>query len=133
MEDRQLIETVRLLSAASAGILLDQDSDTQQFVVNSIAKTVAYWERNGCVLDPISREVVLDSLVATFLATAKTFLASDAEGCSTCRPTDTGGEVSPGVHVEEGVRGNSPAWRDPSGRRRLLVLLLQVARRGSRT
>src|SRR4051794_21543921 len=122
MEDRRLIETARLLSAASAGILLGQPYETQQFVVNSMASTIAYWERNGCVLDPISREVVLDSLVATFVATAKTFLATPDEGCPTCGSTNAGGQVSPGVHGEEGVRGNSAPRRDPGGKRRLLVL-----------
>lgn len=68
-----VLDVVKLLSVPAATMLSQEESATQSFVVETIACCVNYWETNGVVLDPITREAVLDSLVAVHIATCKGF------------------------------------------------------------
>lgn len=66
-----LNDAARLLSAHATHLLLQEQVGIQTFVCETVACCVNYWEDNGVVLDPITREAVLDSLVAVHIATAK--------------------------------------------------------------
>lgn len=68
-----LFDVVKLLSAQASSLLLAEDPGTQQFVVETLTCCVNYWEDNGVVLDPVTREAVLDSLVVIHIATCKGF------------------------------------------------------------
>lgn len=83
-----LHDVIKLLSTQAADLLLAEDPGTQQFVVETVACCVNYWENNGVVLDPVTREAVLDSLVVIHIATCKGFanllIAAREEHDATC-------------------------------------------------
>jgi hypothetical protein len=134
VDDQQVADAIGLLSSVSAEILLKEPYSTQRYVMNAIANVIEFWERNGCVLDPIQREVVLDSLVATFCATAHIFsLGQTDAGDPASGSTDSGVEGSPGIHDQKRIWGDQTPGSNSSRGKRLLVLLLQVARRNTRT
>ena len=66
-----ITDAARLLSEHAARLLLAEETGIQQFVCETVACCVNYWEANGVILDPITREAVLDSLVVVHIATAK--------------------------------------------------------------
>lgn len=68
-----LSQVVSLLSTESVMLLNEQNPGIQQFVVETITCCVNVWEQRGVLLDPITREAVLDSLVAIHIATAQGF------------------------------------------------------------
>jgi hypothetical protein len=65
------LEVVSLLSRASLELLQQEVAGVQQFVLETITCCINQWEAQKVVLDPITREAVLDSLVAIHIATAK--------------------------------------------------------------
>jgi len=64
-------DAARLLSEHAAQLLLAEEPGIQTFVCETVACCVNYWEATGVILDPITREAVLDSLVVVHIATAK--------------------------------------------------------------
>lgn len=59
----ELLATIRLLSAKAAAHLRAVGYDHAKLVVQELGLMIKYWEAAGVTLDPIQREVVLDSIV----------------------------------------------------------------------
>lgn len=121
-----LIQTAHLLSAQASTALLQESPFVQEFVIRSVKQTLDYWERHNCVLDPIQREVVLDSLVATHIAIAQHI---NEQPVPSAGSQDSRSQVGTAVHVTEGLPKSSSAGSHPGPGQHLLVFLLSVARR----
>ena len=128
---QDLLAVADLFSPASLILLNEEDADTIFYVVSAISFMLEHWEAHGCVLDPVQREVVLDSLVASHIAAFHGL--SDVIAGREARPEDEGGPCGSGLHGEEGVSADPAPRCDHTSRRQLLVLLLQTARRTPRT
>lgn len=68
-----LTQVISLLSPASLELLHQVEPGIQAFVIETITCCVNAWEDRKVVLDPITREAVLDSLVAIHIASAQGF------------------------------------------------------------
>lgn len=64
---------ISLLGQGALHLLSVEHVGTQQFVLDTIAACINQWEAKTVVLDPITREAVLDSLVVIHIAAAKGF------------------------------------------------------------
>lgn len=76
MSDDDLFDTIRLLSPMASSLLLAQSRDSAHAIVGHLRALISYWESSHVALDPIQREVILDSLVLTFAVLYKSFDSS---------------------------------------------------------
>jgi phage baseplate assembly protein W len=70
-----LRDAVLLLSGTASELLLAQPQGIQMLVMETVAASINYWEDNKVVLDPVTREAVLDSIVVVNIATCQGYAA----------------------------------------------------------
>ena len=73
MMSQQPLDVVSLFSTTSLHLLNQEPPGVQELVVETITCCINQWEEKHVVLDPITREAVLDSLVIIHIAAAKGF------------------------------------------------------------
>lgn len=100
-----LTSIVALLPPISINSLSQQSPDVQTLVVSHLKNMLEYWEQNNVVLDPVQREVVVDSIVVTLVNNLNTFTQRFTEFTESVRarfaPGTDGGELPGG----EGAAG----------------------------
>lgn len=72
-DGQELLAVIRLLSPKAAAHLRAVSYDHAKLVVQELGLMIKYWEAAGVTLDPIQREVVLDSIVYGLSAIALSF------------------------------------------------------------
>lgn len=105
VSDSRVALICTLLSPQSAGLLLVQSSPVATAVVSHVSEMLNYWESHHVELDPIQREVVLDSVVAGLVGLHLGFESTVAE-LSHAYHTLLGPTLNgPEVHADQGTRG----------------------------
>lgn len=94
----EMEDVVRILSNSAIEVILAQIPAVRNLTVSLVTSCVSYWEENSVVLDPVSREVVLNSLVISFIATANSYVEIIVDGLGSSRSANSPCEISPTVH-----------------------------------
>ena len=74
MTDEEIKNVCALMSDKSLRIMWTEESEeVVAYVMMMVRDMIEFWEKSNVVLDPVQREVVIDSIVLTQTAAGKVF------------------------------------------------------------
>lgn len=98
-----IIETIGLLSSKAAAYLRSVSYGHARLVVQEISLMIKYWEASSVALDPIEREVVLDSIVYGLSSVVVSFERAVHDVAGSLQRRYAPGQVSSELHDQQGT------------------------------